>query len=1100
MRHEGNLAEGIMKRCMQRLTYKIVTIVFLIELITLIITDKAFHGGSTIFWPEVLIKLIVVPLIVFIILRHTVLTKLRKALTFLKQVESGDWSARISEPIAQDEIGQLLQGMNSMAAKLQETTTACKHELLVREQMEETLAKEQNLLRTLIDHLPALFYVKDTASRFLRANAEIANIMGVTKPEELIGKMDFDFYPHELADQYYRDEREVIESGNPLINKEELVIDQQTKAAKWFLTTKIPVRDSQGKIMGLVGINRDITERKRTEEALRQSETLFHSLLEALPQNIFSKDLEGRFTYANQRYCKMHGKSLAEIIGKTDYDLHSEELAQKYRTDDRQVVETGQVFETVEEHQALTGERFAVQVIKTPMCDANGRINGIIGVFWDITERERAECIQNSLYRISEAAHTAQTLKEFFRLIHKIVAELIAAKNFYIALYDAATATLSFPYFVDEYKEKPASRKLGKGLTEYVLRTGTSLLASSESLRELVREGAIEGITAPFGDCLCVPLQVHEKTIGVLGVRHYTGDVHFGEEDRNILLFVSTQIAMAIERIRAEEALRENEERYRNLVENALLGIISIDTQGHVIDVNPMLTAMLGSPSAEAIREINFLTLPSLIEAGIAGDFRQCVESGFPVIEERLYNTEWGKQVYLRYYLTPIRAKDLVITGVQAIVEDVTERMLVENALKESEAEYRFLFKNMHSGLAYHKILVDDQNHPIDYVFLEINEAYELLLGLKRDIIGKRVTEVLPEIQQLEPNLIKVCGKVALTGEKVTFDSFFEPFGIWFSISAYSPQKGYFVTVFEDITERKWAEESLRKLNEDLEQRVEARTVELQKTNKFLHESLETLERTKKQLVESEKMAALGGLVAGVAHEINTPVGIGVTAASHLAEQTQEFSDLYSLGQMKRSDLDKYVKIATESTTMILENLKRAAENIYSFKQIAVDHASDKKRIFNFKHCIDNVLLSLHPKLKGTQHNINVQCPKDIDLESYPGAFAQIFTNLIMNSLIHGFEDKTQGAIVLHVTREHGALRIHYSDNGKGMPAETRVKVFEPFFTTKRGQGGSGLGLHIVYNLVTQKLGGQIACESTPDVGTTFTIEIPIQEEQHECG
>jgi len=283
-------------------------------------------------------------------------------------------------------------------------------------------------------------------------------------------------------------------------------------------------------------------------------------------------------------------------------------------------------------------------------------------------------------------------------------------------------------------------------------------------------------------------------------------------------------------------------------------------------------------------------------------------------------------------------------------------------------------------------------------------------------------------------------------------------------------------------------------LNEELEERVEARTLELQRTNQFLQESIEILGRTRKQLVESEKMAALGGLVAGVAHEINTPLGIGVTAASYLVERTQAIEWLYQEEQMKRSDLEKYLDTAQKASTMILVNLQRAKENIESFKQVAVDQTYDTIRPFRFKQCIDNVLLSLYPKLKWTQHTVTVHCPEDLEVESYPGAFSQIITNFVMNSLIHGFEHCPQGQIELQVSEANGVLRLRYYDNGKGMNDKECSRIFEPFYTTKRGQGGTGLGLHIVYNLVTQRLHGHIECESTLGAGTTFTIEVPITQ------
>ncbi len=299
--------------------------------------------------------------------------------------------------------------------------------------------------------------------------------------------------------------------------------------------------------------------------------------------------------------------------------------------------------------------------------------------------------------------------------------------------------------------------------------------------------------------------------------------------------------------------------------------------------------------------------------------------------------------------------------------------------------------------------------------------------------------------------------------------------------------------MFDDLRQ---AEEDLRKLNEELEQRVEARTKELKDANEALQKSLETLQRTQAQLVQSEKMAALGDLVAGVSHEINTPIGVGVTAASYLQQKSQEIAQLYQQGTITRSDLESYLKTATESSEMILNNLRRAADHIRSFKQVAVDQTSGDRRTFKLKEYLDEVLLSLHPKLKKTKHTIIVHCPDDLEIDSYPGAFSQIITNFVLNSLKHGFEGKEQGHIVLEVTHQNGQLQLRYNDDGRGMTQEERSRIFEPFYTTKRSQGGSGLGLHIVYNLVTQKLNGCIECESASGVGTTFIIQMPLEGEK----
>ena len=269
----------------------------------------------------------------------------------------------------------------------------------------------------------------------------------------------------------------------------------------------------------------------------------------------------------------------------------------------------------------------------------------------------------------------------------------------------------------------------------------------------------------------------------------------------------------------------------------------------------------------------------------------------------------------------------------------------------------------------------------------------------------------------------------------------------------------------------------LLELNESLEEKVKERTREL--------------ETTQKQLIESEKMAALGSLVAGVAHEISTPVGNSVTVASTLADETKEIVNAVAQGQIKRSTFNEYLDLAGESTQLMLSNLSRAGQLIQSFKQVAVDQSNIEQRSFALKEYLEEFILSLAPQLKSTPHNLTVEGDDNLIIESYPGALAQIATNLVTNSLSHGYSEGEAGKLYFDIRKQGDKARIEYGDDGCGIEQNNLLKIFEPFYTTARHRGGTGLGLHIVYNLVNQKLQGRIEVESKVGVGTKFLITLP---------
>lgn len=261
--------------------------------------------------------------------------------------------------------------------------------------------------------------------------------------------------------------------------------------------------------------------------------------------------------------------------------------------------------------------------------------------------------------------------------------------------------------------------------------------------------------------------------------------------------------------------------------------------------------------------------------------------------------------------------------------------------------------------------------------------------------------------------------------------------------------------------------------------------------NQVLSDALTQLKETQRQLIESEKMATLGNLVAGIAHEINTPIGIGVTAASTLHDETISVEQTYSEGHVTRAVFATYLQTAKHSSQLILNNLQRASDLIQSLKQISVDQIHLERRRFVLHEYLQEILRSMEPMVKHSQHKIVIASNQEVTFESYPGAFSQVVTNLVMNSLKHGYPMNAAGTLQFSWSQQKERLLLLYCDDGIGISKTDLQYIFDPFYTTAHGRGGTGLGLHIVYNLVTQKLGGTIRCESAPNVGTKFILDLP---------
>ena len=516
---------------------------------------------------------------------------------------------------------------------------------------------------------------------------------------------------------------------------------------RWVRLAADPLLDETGALLGGVLSLADIDERKRAEDALRESSERYRYILDALPDPVFVKDEQHRWTILNDALCRFMGYTSDQLLGKSDFDFFPREEAEVFWAKDDETFASGAENVNEELFTDSSGTRHTISTKKSVYRDPGTGRQILVGIIRDVTEakrtaeelrgyrehledivrertddlattnaqlvreaqeRVRVETMQAAIFEILEAAHQTKNLDQLFVRIHSVVARLMEAKNLYIALYDATANLVSFPYFVDEEDLPPQPRRPGRGLTEYILRTGRPLLATPEVFEGLVVRGEVESMGASSIDWLGVPLDAGNSTIGVLAVQSYRGGVRYGEREKEILTFVSRQVAVAVERKAAEDALRESEEKFRTTVEGFSQGLVLIDEDGRVIEWNAALERIVGVPREEAIGQplwdvdwrvflperktperyeelkrsvlqaVRHGVLPSLpSEASIRsldGTIRTVHQSVFCIGTEKGYR-------------------------IGTAVTEITDRKKAEEALRESEERYRSFFEQSPMGI-----------------------------------------------------------------------------------------------------------------------------------------------------------------------------------------------------------------------------------------------------------------------------------------------------------------------------------------------------------------------------------------------------------------
>ncbi|GAA5174392.1 hypothetical protein GCM10025771_04010 [Niveibacterium umoris] len=692
----------------------------------------------------------------------------------------------------------------------------------------------------------------------------------------------------------------------------------------------------------------------------------------------------------------------------------------------------------------------------TPEFDADGTFTGYFGYARDETRRKLAElAVQESERRLAEVIDALP------------VALVVLGADGRVQLWNSAAQQLF-----------GVRREDILGRTD--ARDSASALAAAV-LRERLLDPVDAGSAVPRSE------EIRCETIRGQSLWLHVLTVTLRDEAQQVSGTIRVVQDITARRIAEEKARREHAD-LDEAQRVASLGSMRWVPGARLAHCSSQLLSLLDLPPGEVDQPIRRLLgrIDRRCRHELMAQWRALQSNGVAVETRCAVQSQQGRHLLLRGHLeiTPEQEPLLRVTATD--VSDLEQARAAANAA-------RTLFETLfeHSPIALSLSDMDRRT------LVKVNSAWRTLFGVDADEAQGRSTEALglwsdPDEQKRVLDLIEREGRVV--GMEVHGQPRSGP-PIICELSGVSLEmdgRKLFLSSVVDVSTQRALQHEVETMNRELELRVARRSEELREKHAELGLAMQ-------QLVQSEKLAALGGLVAGVAHELNTPLGNTLTLASSLRQRVTSFERTLQEGSLRKSALEAFTRDAAEVAALIEHSAGRASELMSNFKQVAADQTSERRRRFNLKDTVEGVIAAMRPRLAHVPHTLELALPDNIELDSYPGPLEQVITNFVNNALLHAFDDREHGRMTLSASApdaEH--VRIVFEDDGSGMTAETMQRAFEPFFSTRVGHGGTGLGLYIVRNLVESTLGGTLHLESSPGAGTRLTVDLPRMAPQAE--